>query len=52
MQTKLCIECGAKKSPAKFRTANICKTCRRARLRMERRLHGRDQVSPSVERTP
>jgi hypothetical protein len=42
---------GREKPPAKFRTANICKTCHRARLRMERRrLHGhRSQASPSVE---
>jgi hypothetical protein len=53
METRPCIECGEKKSPAKFRTANICKTCHRARARMERRrLHGRDQASPGVEGKP
>jgi RNA polymerase-binding transcription factor DksA len=50
METKPCIECGEEKPLAKFRTANICKTCHRARVRMERRLHGHhDQASPSVE---
>ena len=49
METKPCIECGQEKPLAEL-TANICKTCRRARMRMERRLHGRRaQISPSVE---
>lgn len=58
METKPCIECGQEKPPAKFYshpamadgTVNICKTCHRARMRMERRLYGhRDQASPSME---
>jgi hypothetical protein len=40
-----CIECGAVKPLAKFRLANVCRRCHRARVRMERRrLHGRDQA--------
>jgi hypothetical protein len=55
METKPCIECGRERPFTDFQPARarICKTCRRARVRMERRLHGhRDQVSPSVEETP
>jgi hypothetical protein len=48
MQTK-CIECGKHRPLAAFRTARVCKRCHRTRLRMDRRLRGRDQASPSVE---
>jgi hypothetical protein len=41
-----CIECGERKPIAKFRTANVCKRCHRAR---QRAVQEHDRASPSVE---
>jgi hypothetical protein len=46
METIPCIECRVVKPPSKFRTANICKRCHRAR---QRAVQEHNRASPSVE---